>query len=77
MILLKPDPSELDAPLRSERDIARHRRLYCTHYDACLNLSIANCWQSFSCLHCPLADLAEKEPRPGSFAEERRPDHWR
>lgn len=59
----KPEPAELDSPLRGERDIARHRRLYCAHYDGCLDHSIAAGWESFSCVRCPLSEEADKAPR--------------
>lgn len=54
--LIQPEPTQLDSTLRGEKDIARHRRLYCTHYDGCLNHSIARGWQSFSCMRCPLRE---------------------
>ncbi|MBS1153907.1 MAG: hypothetical protein H6Q89_5605 [Myxococcaceae bacterium] len=77
LVLLKPDPTPLESTLRSERDIMRHRRLYCLHYDKCLNASIEEGWQSFTCTRCPLSDSADTQPRAGSFAQERRPDSWR
>jgi hypothetical protein len=77
MVLLKPEPTELDSCLRSERDILKHRRLYCSHYEKCLDASVENGWQSFTCTQCPLSEYADTAPRPGSFAQERRPDSWR
>ena len=72
VILLKPTPTELDAQLRSERDIARHRRLYCPHYDRCLDESIRRNWVSFSCVHCPLEKAAANlESQSKSFAVQR------
>lgn len=60
--LFQPEPVPLDSPLRGEKDIARHRRLYCSHYDRCLDHSIAQGWQSFSCTMCPLSEAAAKGP---------------
>lgn len=77
MVLLKPEPMALESTLRSEKDILRHRRLYCSHYDQCLNHSVENGWQSFTCTRCPLSEYADTQPRAVSFAQERRPDSWR
>lgn len=63
LLTLKPEPSQLESVLRGEQDIATHRRLYCHHYDGCLDHSIAAGWQSFSCIHCPLSEVADKQPR--------------
>ena len=70
--LLRPSPTCLDMPLRGERDIAQHRRLYCGHYSACLDQSVREGWAGFSCLHCPLRDLASGGPRSEPFAQQRR-----
>lgn len=74
----KPEPAQLDSPLREEKDIARHRRLYCTHYDGCLDHSIALGWQSFSCTMCPLSEAADKSPKvlvPFATARNDNPTH--
>ncbi len=77
IMVLKPEPTELESTLSSEQDILRHRRLYCGHYDLCLDHSIAQGWQSFTCTKCPLSARADNQPGAGAFAQERRPDSWR
>ncbi len=72
--MLKPEPTALEATLRGEEEIAKHRRLYCAHYDGCLNASIASGWQSFSCTRCALSPYAENSPRLATFAHDRRND---
>lgn len=69
---LKPAPTPLESPLRGERDIARHRRLYCGHYNGCLSQSVRQGWAAFSCLHCPLRDYAGDGPGSEPFAHQRR-----
>lgn len=70
--MLTPTPTQLDAPLRGERDIAAHRRLYCGHYGGCLNQSVHEGWAGFSCLRCPLRDLAHHGLHTEPFAQQRR-----
>ncbi len=69
---LKPNPVQLESPLRGEADIAQHRRLYCGHYSRCLDVSVREGWSGFTCLHCPLRDFASGGPRSESFARQRR-----
>ena len=73
--LLRPSPMCLDMPLRGERDIAQHRRLYCGHYGGCLDQSVREGWAGFSCMHCPLRDLAHQRPGSEPFAHQRRPSN--
>jgi hypothetical protein len=54
-VLLKPSPTPLEEPIRSERSVAQHRRLGCPLYAGCLNQSVELGWESFSCAQCPLA----------------------
>jgi hypothetical protein len=72
IFVLTPTPTELDAPLRGEQDIAAHRRLYCGHYSGCLNQSVREGWAGFSCMRCPLRDLASHGPGSEPFAQQRR-----
>ncbi len=45
----------------------------CPHYGGCLNESVEQGWESFSCLQCPIAPKAEVVPHePGSYAHERK-----
>ena len=68
---LRPAPARYVGPLRSDDDIARHRRLYCTRYRQCLDDSIRAGWDGFTCLHCPLRDAAG-ESSSAPFAQDRR-----
>lgn len=69
---LQPTPTPLDSALHSERDIAKHRRLYCGHYNNCLSLSVREGWAGFTCLNCPLKDLAVEGLTSEPFAHQRR-----
>lgn len=69
---LVPTPSPLDSALHSEHDIAKHRRLYCGHYNECLSRSVREGWAGFSCLNCPLKDLAVTGLTSEPFAHQRR-----
>ncbi len=69
---LRPSPTCLDTPLRGEREIEHHRRLYCGHYSACLDQSVREGWPGFTCLNCPLRDLASGGPGTEPFAFQRR-----
>ncbi len=69
---LKPTPTSMEAPLRGEEDIAVHRRLYCGHYSNCLDVSVREAWPGFTCMTCPLRDLASHGPGSEPFARERR-----
>jgi hypothetical protein len=69
---LTPAPTPLDSALHSERDIAKHRRLYCGHYNDCLSLSVREGWAGFTCLNCPLKDLAVTGLTSEPFAHQRR-----
>lgn len=70
--MLMPAPSPLDGPLRTDADVAHHRRLYCAHYDGCLDESVRRSWGGFTCMHCPLRSLAGEGPSVQPFADQRR-----
>ncbi len=55
VVLLKPSPTPLEEPIRSERFVAQHRRLGCPLYAGCLDQSVSLGWESFSCAQCPLS----------------------
>ncbi len=61
--MLTPRPTQLDGPLRSERQIHHHRRLDCARYRECLDESVRQSWESFSCVGCPLASGAASDAR--------------
>ena len=69
---LQPEPMQLKAQLRSDADVAQHRRLYCGHYDQCLNQSVYAGWAGFSCTRCPMRDLGVQTPSSEPFAHQRR-----
>ncbi len=69
--ILKPTPMSMEAPLRGEEDIETHRRLYCGHYSNCLDVSVREAWPGFTCMHCPLRDLASHGPGSEPFARGR------
>ncbi len=68
---LVPTPTKLGGSLRSDRELAQHRRLYCAHYAGCLSVSVREEWAGFSCVHCPLRDLHDARPAIEPFAEQR------
>ncbi|HEY0881879.1 MAG TPA: hypothetical protein VGD87_10140 [Archangium sp.] len=68
---LQPTPTSLEGPLRSERDVAQHRRLYCSHYEKCLDRSVAEGWDGFTCTHCPLQAIADEGPGSLPYARAR------
>jgi hypothetical protein len=55
--LIHPLPRPLDGPIRSEGKTAVHRRFSCPYYATCLDESVRNSWESFTCLHCPLQSM--------------------
>lgn len=68
---LVPTPTSLEGPLRSERDVLTHRRLYCAHYDRCLDRSVHEGWDGFTCTHCPLQRFASDGPGSRPYAHQR------
>lgn len=69
---LKPFPVPLAETMRSERAVDEHRNLYCRHYDECLNHSVRERWESFTCSQCPLKHAAATGPDATDFARQRR-----
>jgi hypothetical protein len=59
--------------LRSENAADAHRCFACPAYSTCLDESVREGWESFSCLQCGLAtrfNVPVEDPR--SFANQRR-----
>ena len=73
---VKPFPVPLEGPLRSERQILQHRKLGCPLYSGCLNESVRNGWESFSCQRCPIATSVSTEPEVPGYATQRRGDRY-
>lgn len=70
---MTPHPVRLEGELRSERQIIEHRKLACAHYRACLDHSVAEGWEGFSCVHCELAPLVPAlKSRVEAFAHARK-----
>lgn len=67
-----PSPVPFLGALSTDLELARHRRPYCAHYSACLDRSVKEGWDGFTCSHCPLRDEAPATPASERFAHERR-----
>jgi len=74
-VSLSPFPIPLAEPMRNESAVDEHRNLNCRHYDECLNHSIREKWESFSCTRCPLRGIADVAPNTQDFARQRRNDN--
>ena len=68
---ITPCPSPLPSALRDESTVEAQRNLFCLNYDACLHLAVKRGWDGWSCRHCPLRDLRDREPRARDYAESR------
>lgn len=67
-----PSPVPFPGALSTDLELARHRRPYCAHYRVCLDRSVKEGWDGFTCSHCPLRDEAPGAPASDGFALERR-----
>ena len=38
-----------------------HRRLFCQHYNTCLDHAVRRWWQGFSCSRCPIIEQTKEE----------------
>ena len=56
------NPHQRSEALR-EDEVAAHRRIYCRHYDRCIDLSEAKQWESFSCEECVIREELTIEER--------------
>lgn len=70
----KPCPTELHAHMRFPSSVAKHRNLYCAHYDACLDVAVKKGWEGWSCLNCPLFRVQGEAPDAREFASANRRD---
>jgi hypothetical protein len=75
---MKPCPTDLQQTINPEASPKRagvetHRNLNCQHYDQCLDEAVRRGWQSFTCMKCPLYQLANA-PQVGieAYATQRR-----
>lgn len=44
-------PNPVNAP-RASHAVAVHRKVFCSHYDQCLNLAVEKNWDGFACTQC-------------------------
>jgi hypothetical protein len=73
IVLAKPSPTELTAPINPDRGVEGHRNLFCNYYDACLDEAVKKGWNSWTCTRCPLhAAQPEVEGGIESYATQRR-----
>lgn len=56
-----PSPVALGRPLL-EREVERHRDLWCMHYDDCLSEAVKREWRGWSCAACPVKGTQQKIP---------------
>lgn len=63
----EPNPTRLDIQV-SERQVDRHRNLYCHQYERCLDHAISQGWESWSCMQCPLMHSEAHGPTAHQFA---------
>jgi hypothetical protein len=72
-IVLKPCPTELNAPINPDRGVEGHRNLFCDVYDACLDEAVKQGWNSWSCTRCPMhATNPDVQGGIESYAQQRR-----
>ncbi|HUB06777.1 MAG TPA: hypothetical protein VMB50_07245 [Myxococcales bacterium] len=75
---MKPNPTELEAAINPDAHgrkagVESHRRLFCPHYDDCLDEAVARGWNSWTCSRCPLNAVSpEVEGGLESYATQRR-----
>jgi len=73
IVLDKPSPTELTAPINPDRGVEGHRNLFCNFYDACLDEAVKKGWNSWTCTRCALhAVQPEVEGGIESYATQRR-----
>jgi hypothetical protein len=73
IVLVKPCPAELTAPINPDRGVEGHRNLFCNFYDSCLDEAVKQGWNSWTCTRCSL-HAVEPEVEGGieSYATQRR-----
>jgi hypothetical protein len=57
VVLAKPSPTELTAPINPDRGVEGHRNLFCSYYDSCLDEAVKKGWNSWTCARCALFSL--------------------
>ncbi len=56
-------PTRLRVPPSTDFELAQHRRFSCEKYTRCLDASVKEKWESFSCGSCPFAANAGNRSR--------------
>jgi hypothetical protein len=75
---MKPNPTELEAAINPDahgrkQGVESHRRLFCRHYDDCLDEAVSRGWNSWTCSNCELnAASPEVEGGLEGYATQRR-----
>jgi hypothetical protein len=68
----KPLPTRLRVPPTSDLELAQHRRFGCERYATCLDASVKEKWESFSCQGCPFAAAsADRSREVSAYAQAR------
>ena len=57
IVLAKPTPTELSAPINPDRGVEGHRNLFCSFYDGCLDEAVKRSWNSWTCVRCQLFSM--------------------
>lgn len=75
---MNPNPTELETAINPDAHgrksgVETHRRLFCPHYDDCLDTAVMRGWNSWTCARCPLVDASpEVEAGLEGYATQRR-----
>ena len=54
--------------MRFLSSVAKHRNLYCRHYDECLGVAVKASWEGWTCVHCELSTQPGEMPDVIDFA---------
>ncbi len=75
---MKPNPTALETAINPDAQgpkhgVESHRRLFCPHYDDCLDEAVVRGWNSWTCSACELG-LVSPEVEGGleGYATQRR-----
>ena len=62
IVLVKPCPTELTAPINPDRGLAGHTHLFCSYYDACRDEAGKQGWNSWTCTRCARHEIVAAAP---------------
>jgi hypothetical protein len=61
-------PCRMVLPIDFDFNIEVDRRIYCRHYDLCLDYAVEESWVSWSCKHCAVKEsITVEEMRAQAF----------